>query len=333
MIVPSDIRRAFEFSETYVTQIEQRVRDIVLSYCEREGYAYVGRRKNLDSLSEKLESGRYNGWSDVDDLFGCTIVVPNLEREKTVLEYLHARFKCVELRARGKTRKSPDSFRFDATRFIGTLVFDTGTAPHPALTSLSFEVQIRSAFEHAWSVSMHGLTYKTDEIDWKRKRVAAQIKAMVEQLDQLIVSFETAASPVIESPWPETDFLKAIHEKFHRLNVAKAFPEESVPSSWSRFSENLYALMQASRAWPRNFDDRLPYVTECLDSIETGISNLKDFPRSISLHQLVLGILWDAKKLQPDLRGFTAVITSELEALFPSLRSCNTRFDFANVTN
>jgi len=230
------------------------------------------------------------------------------------------------------TRKSPDSFRFDATRFIGSLAFDPGTVPHPALAALSFEIQIRSAFEHAWSVSMHGLTYKTDEIDWKRKRIASQIKAMVEQLDQLIVSFETAASPVIESPWPETDYLKAIHEKFRSLTDAKAFPQETIPSSWSRFSENLYSLLQASRAWPRNFEDRLPYVTECLDSIETGISNLKDFPRSISLHQLVLGILWDAKKLQPDLRGFAAVITSELEALFPSLRSCNTRFDFANVT-
>jgi hypothetical protein len=178
---------------------------------------------------------------------------------------------------------------------------------------------------------MHGLTYKTDEIDWKRKRVAAQIKAMVEQLDQLIVSFETAASPVIESPWPETDYLKAIHERFHTLDTAKAFPEESIPSSWSRFSENLYALLQASRTWPRNLDGRLQYVIDCLDSIETGIRNLKAFPRSISLHQLVLGILWDARKIQPDLRGFTAVITPELDELFPSLNSCRTRFDFTGT--
>lgn len=331
MIVPSDIRRAFEFSEVYVTQIENRVRDIVLSYCEREGYAYVGRKKSLDSLSEKLESGRYGAWSNVDDLFGCTIVVPNLERERAVVDYLHRKFNCLELRARGKTRKSPDSFRFDATRFIGSLVFDPGTVPHPALASLKFEVQIRSAFEHAWSVSMHGLTYKTDEVDWKRKRIAAQIKAMVEQLDQLIVSFETAASPVVESPWPETDYLKAIYERFRSLNDAKAFPQETIPSSWSRFSENLYALLQASKIWPRDFNDRLAFVNDCLDILEIGISKLADFPVSISLHQLALGMLWEAKKLKPNLRGFTAVITTELEALFPSLASCRTRFDFGSA--
>ena len=139
---------------------------------------------------------------------------------------------------------------------------------------------------------MHGLAYKTDEVDWKRKRIAAQIKAMVEQLDQLIVSFEAAASPVVESPW-----------------------------------------LKASKTWPRNFDDRLSFVNDCLETLEIGISNLHDFPVSISLQQLALGILWEAKKIQPDLRGFTAVITPELEALFPSLRSCATRFNFDNNTD
>ncbi|QDV25316.1 RelA/SpoT domain-containing protein [Aureliella helgolandensis] len=331
MIVPSDIRRAYDFSDPYIVQMEQRVRDIVLSYCENEGYAYVGRRKELDSLSEKLESGRYKAWSDIDDVFGCTIVIPHLEKENAVIDYLNAKFRCVDLRARGKTKKPPDSFRFDATRFIGSLLFDSGVDSHPVFTSLKFEVQIRSAFEHAWSVSMHGLAYKTDDIDWKRKRVAAQIKAVVEQLDQLIVSFETAASPVIESPWPETEFLKAIYDCFHQLNEVNSFPEESVPSSWSRFSENLYSLLQSSRSWPRNFEDRLPYVRDCLDVVANHISNLDDFPRSISLHQLALGVLWDAKKLVPKLSRFTPIITSELEDIFPSLKSCSTRFQFAKL--
>ena len=180
---------------------------------------------------------------------------------------------------------------------------------------------------------MHGLAYKTDEVDWKRKRIAAQIKAMVEQLDQLIVSFEAAASPVVESPWPDTDFLKAIYEMFRTLGDSRAFPAETTPSSWSRFSENLYALLKASKTWPRNFDDRLSFVNDCLETLEIGISNLHDFPVSISLQQLALGILWEAKKIQPDLRGFTAVITPELEALFPSLRSCATRFNFDNNTD
>jgi hypothetical protein len=34
------------------------------------------------------------------------------------------------------------------------------------------------------------LVYKSSEIDWKRLRLAAQIKANVEQLDTLILAFE-----------------------------------------------------------------------------------------------------------------------------------------------
>lgn len=329
MIVPSEVRRTYEFNLPYVQKVEQQVRDIVLAFCEEQGYAYVGRRKELESLCEKLESGRFESWGDIDDVFGCSIVIPHLEKEDSVNAFLESKFTCVELRQRGKAKKPPDSFRFDATRFIGRLRFDSGADPHPALAALSFEVQIRSAFEHAWSVSMHGLAYKTDEIDWKRKRLSAQIKAVVEQLDQLIVSFETATSPVIESPWPETEILRKIFDCFHELGHSRVIPEETIPSSWSRFSENLYSLLRSSGSWPKGADQRPEYVEKCLNVIGKKISSMNDFPRSISLFQLVFGILWEGKQYLTSLRDFVPLITSELEELYPSVKSCKPRFEFA----
>lgn len=332
MIVPSEVRRAYDFNLPYVEQIERQVRDIVLSHCESHGFAYVGRRKELESLCEKLETGRFNSWNDIDDVFGCSIVIPHLEKERGVIDFLRSRFNCVELRQRGKTKKAPDVFRFDATRFIGRLKFDHGVDPHPALASLSFEIQIRSAFEHAWSVSMHGVAYKTDEVDWKRKRLSAQIKAAVEQLDQLIVSFESAASPIVESPWPETELLKRITDLFSQMGAVRKIPKESVPNSWSRFSESLLQLLRASKSWPRSSADWGPYIDSCLSLIDTRIGNLGDFPRSISLFQLVFGILWEGNHIKPDLYGFVPMVTPELEELFPSVKSCRTRFVFPDLT-
>ena len=210
--------------------------------------------------------------------------------------------------------------------------FDHGVDPHPALASLSFEIQIRSAFEHAWSVSMHGVAYKTNEVDWKRKRLSAQIKAAVEQLDQLIVSFESAASPIVESPWPETELLKRISDVFSQLGDARKIPGESIPNSWSRFSENLFQLLRASKSWPRNPAKWSTHVDACLTLIEQRIGTIADFPRSVSLFQLVFAILLDGKAIEPDLDGFVPMITSELEDLFPSVATCTSRFAFPDLT-
>ncbi|TWU21730.1 hypothetical protein Pla52o_39170 [Novipirellula galeiformis] len=330
MIVPSDVRRSYDFNLPYVEQVEHKVRDIVFGFCERNGYAYVGRRKELDSLAEKLESGRYDSWDKIDDIFGCSIVIPHLEKESSVIEFLNSKFTCVELRKRGQTKKSPDTFRFDATRYIGSLRTESSEA-HPIVSALMFEVQIRSAFEHAWSVSMHSIVYKTDEIDWKRKRLSAQIKATVEQMDQLIVAFETAKSPIVESAWPEIEILKKISSSFLQLQGKTEIPEELIPSSWGRFSENIYSLLRSSKSWPRQTDQQETYVNGCLETIEEKFVEMKHFPRSISLFQLVFGVLWEGKKVVPNLKRFVPLVTSELEEIFPSVVSCKRRFKFSDA--
>jgi hypothetical protein len=99
-----------------------------------------------------------------------------------VIDFLGRAFNQVVVRGRNDTRKPPDVFRFEATRFIGMLHRPAGTDPKEPLFNLAFEVQVRSAFEHAWSVTTHELVYKSQSVDWKRMRLAAQLKAAVEQL-------------------------------------------------------------------------------------------------------------------------------------------------------
>ena len=69
--------------------------------------------------------------------------------------------------------------------------------------NITFEIQVKSAFEHAWAVSTHDLVYKSPEIDWKRLRLAAQIKANVEQLDTLILAFEQTSAIIQENHSPD----------------------------------------------------------------------------------------------------------------------------------
>lgn len=65
MLVPAAISQHHELIEPYVKVLSERVRDVVQCYCEREGFAFVGRLKSVESLSEKIETGRFGGWSDL----------------------------------------------------------------------------------------------------------------------------------------------------------------------------------------------------------------------------------------------------------------------------
>jgi hypothetical protein len=110
-----------------------RVKDQVFAFCDKQGFAFVGRSKTQESLTEKLETGRYGGWGDVDDLYACTIVIPALDREKEVRAFLATTYEQVSITTRGSTLKDPSVFRFDATRFVGiVLTCYLRTIPHCA---------------------------------------------------------------------------------------------------------------------------------------------------------------------------------------------------------
>src|SRR5690606_24399355 len=94
--------------------VERRVVPILARWCAKHSYGFHSRVKSPESLTEKLDSGRYKRWSEVDDLLGCTIVVPTTGHEREVIRYLKWRFAEVELRRRNSTNKYPDVFRFDS---------------------------------------------------------------------------------------------------------------------------------------------------------------------------------------------------------------------------
>ena len=149
MIVPAAVRHKHDTVLPYINQASIRVKDIVLTYCERQGFAYVGRLKETESLAEKIETGRFKTWSSLDDLFACCVVIPTPGDEDDVLAHLRASFVEVTCRSRATSAKDPSVFRFDATRFVGRLKPDSVPAASDDLLSVNFEIQVRTAFEHA----------------------------------------------------------------------------------------------------------------------------------------------------------------------------------------
>ena len=125
MIVPPAIGLKYAQDRPYVEEVARRAKPLVQQFAEERGYAYVGRLKAEESLAEKIETGRFSSWGDLDDLFACAVVIPTVADETGVLEFLDSQFGRVVLRQRGGTLKDPAVFRFDATRFIARLFVAT----------------------------------------------------------------------------------------------------------------------------------------------------------------------------------------------------------------
>jgi ppGpp synthetase/RelA/SpoT-type nucleotidyltranferase len=325
MIVPAALKRKHAVLEAALRSLAEEVQRTVQGYCSaNEGFAYAGRIKSLESLAEKIETGRYAKWSDLDDLFACCIIVPTLKHEPAVLGFLRQAFVEIGTRSRKDAKKPPDAFRFEATRFTGALRPTKAAETSSPLYTTKFEIQVRTAFEHACAVTTHAV-YKGSAIDWKARRLAAHLKAAVEQLDLLVLTFGTTSETIEEHDWPELEAKAGLAKGFSSLVNNGKIPEILAPKDWSRFAENLYALIDAGFRGKRAA--LTGHVSEALAVLETTLQNAGHIPHSISLLQLALGILFGERILTLPLEDYTPLVTTELTELYPELENLSVRFD------
>jgi hypothetical protein len=244
---------------------------------------------------------------------------------------LESHFHPVDVKARGIAQKNPSEFHFDATRFTGRLKLSEEAGVN--LSNILFEVQIQSAFEHAWSVTTHALTYKGAQIDWRKIRLAAQLKASVEQLDNLILGFDASAKVIAEQEWPEIRAKKEIEDFFTEQFAARSIPQESQPTNWTRFCDNVFSMLKSSSTTDSDELDNV--VDEAVEALRAEIQSLGlgKFPRSVSLLQFVLGALAKAEIVRPPLHKYVPVVTSQLRDVYPQVEQFSDAFDFELTGN
>ena len=92
MIYPSILDRKYQEYYPFVEEVAKKVKETLLNFCENKGYAFTSRIKTVESLAEKIETGRFQKWTDLDDLFACTVIIPTLSHEDEVLEFCQNSF-------------------------------------------------------------------------------------------------------------------------------------------------------------------------------------------------------------------------------------------------
>jgi hypothetical protein len=185
-----------------------------------------------------------------------------------------------------------------------------------------FEVQIRTAFEHAWIVGTHPLTYKTPTVDWRRARLAAQMKAAVEQLDLTLLQFEPLCEGMKESPWPGVQERKSVADLMIRMIDEGIVPREAGPKDMSRFSDNFIDMTRASK--------KKIVLRDALSGVEAGLRNLSGerFPRSATLLQVCMALLCENGALTGPLERYACHVTPQLRTIFPGIETLEPVFRY-----
>ncbi len=310
MGVPSRTLNFYSQQKADIEAVERHVSQTLRPWCDNRGFPSKGRRKDLQSLSEKLESGRYTKWSELDDLYACTIVLPTPQHEDSALEFLSQAFTSVEIRRRNSTKKPPDVFRFDSTRFIGSVRVGDGLPLPEQLGTIKFEVQLPTAFEYAWSVVTHDLVYKTDDFDWRKARMAALLKGAVEQIELLIAGFSANVDIIPQSEHPESDAKHASVAIFKKLIEEGFVSPELTPGSWSRFADNLFSLV-ASYSNRNSAPQKLRDLSAVIDGRARSSGEYSSIAGG-SLFQIPVGVIGSGEVNGASITKFVVVDSVEL---------------------
>jgi len=155
--------------------ISKDVESLIKEACEKNYWIYTSRTKEMESYALKLATGR-----EVDDFFGCSIIVPTLADVPLAVELVSNCLQIVDRRPKEIISNRPTEFQFDSLRLYCKLKDSVNPTPKH---DCKFEVQVKTLLEQAWSRATHDFSYKGDDISWAKERIAAQLKAMLDNVE------------------------------------------------------------------------------------------------------------------------------------------------------
>lgn len=204
------------------------------------GWLFTSRVKQLESYALKIETGRVDDPSRMEDFFACTIIVPTLSQASLAEQLLEEIYEVHTRRPASDeaTHKKASDFVFDDLRLY-LKRRGAATGRNDDLDGVIFEVQIKTVLQYAWGIASHDLIYKTDTVSWSKERIAFQVKAMLEHAEIAIAEAERLAeSPAIAKRDQETVNILEVIQIIRNFWAA-----DRLPSDIKRLADSILRVM------------------------------------------------------------------------------------------
>jgi ppGpp synthetase/RelA/SpoT-type nucleotidyltranferase len=306
MFSRADLISLYQRASAQYTTLRDRLDEVLSPFALQRGYLYERRVKTMDSYLEKLETGR-SDTTLVDDFLACTIVVMNRRDIATCAASLPSRISVLDRKGPETQRKDPDVFRFDDVRLTCRLEAPAGVDANGTVFERLFEVQIKTVTQFAWGMATHKLAYKPSTVDWRRSRLAAQLKAAAEQMDLVLGEFAELADEIEPSKCPRMDDEVTIALRIAAWLSAGLVPAEATPASVARIAQSIRDLCGATRT----------DIDQLLRDAEKWLGE-RGFPAGFTVFQFVAGILLSKRwgQIRWKQMGFKILVTSDMSAMF-----------------
>jgi len=244
MKVSASVRAEFERQLALNAPLGKQAKSLITRQLP-ESWHYEERLKKVQSFAQKLETGRFDPGA-LEDFFACTVVVPTLA-DVAVAETL----LCDTFDQQSRRPKSdwaavsrPTEFLFDHLRLYMRLRPAVGLDPQP-VHSITFEVQVKTFLQHAWSIATHDLTYKSSTLSWGKERIAAQAKAALEVVE---VSIAEASVLITGKNVPLNRIDSATTDLLEITRILDSEFDASMPSDKKRLSLSVHDLLRTCGA-------------------------------------------------------------------------------------
>lgn len=263
-----------------------------------------GRVKEPSSILQKLATGEYESVAKLQDLVGLTVVL--LHRRDVGSAIQVAKSSGLAIVGESTREVEATDFRYREPKLYIQPPADF-LDRNPELDGFVVEVQFTSALQHALDMTTHDFDYKGKSYSWRNFRLVAELRGMLELVDNMIDDIdnvEFARSEVIIPP-SRIVYASAI------LDVLTSnFEDVRLPSDRRRFADTVAGWCRA--------------IGIDADGLSELLGRQERFLRAESLDptSAVLGaLLTEHSTLLADNFEGNFVVGSELDSLCPEAES------------
>ncbi|PZD78531.1 GTP pyrophosphokinase family protein [Mesonia sp. K7] len=189
----------YEYS-SYLKEVVRTCEYLIEKENIKLAFPISNRVKELDSIFEKNESGRYrikSSITELNDLVGIRIVVLFQESKSKIINLLKSTFNCIKEK---EFDIGVDRFSYSSTHLILKLSEDWNIPQLQIHKEKVFEAQVRTLSEHIWAETSHSLFYKGEEnIPKDISRDLYRLSAVLEIVDEKIQGLKEKVTSYVET--------------------------------------------------------------------------------------------------------------------------------------
>ncbi|MDQ3913744.1 MAG: RelA/SpoT domain-containing protein [Actinomycetota bacterium] len=150
------------------------------------------RCKGIESVLQKLQTGRFGTLLELHDLVGAKAVMLRKSHIPVAIERIEAG-TLVLVESNLAESLDPRLFAYHQPHLIVRLP-DDYVERNPEFKGLRAEVQVTTALQHALDMSTHDFDYKGKSFSWGNFRIVAQLRGSLDLIDDILDDIEASKS-------------------------------------------------------------------------------------------------------------------------------------------